>query len=119
MSVRGVDRAADVHRGRTLRIVLGAVDVRPGRRVQHEAGLEPRRRRLGDVPVGARERHDLVGGELLGQRVAELAACARDQDWSRSERIGVSVLHRCLTRGSDHGSPCSSGAAGSYSSVTW
>ena len=31
----------------------------------------------------------------------------------------VVVLHRCATRGSFHGTPCSSGSSGSYSSVTW
>jgi hypothetical protein len=29
------------------------------------------------------------------------------------------VLHRCATRSSSHGIPCSSGSSGSYSSVTW
>ena len=54
------------------------------------------------------------------ERVAELAARARDQGAaSRADRIGVGVLHRCATRGSFHGTPCSSGSLGSYSSVTW
>ena len=53
---------------------------------------------------------------------AELPAGARDQDAaaaSRADRIGDRVLQRSTTRGSSHGTPCSSGSAGSYSSVTW
>ena len=53
------------------------------------------------------------------ERGAQLAAGPRYEDASRSERIGLSVLHRCLTRGSSQGTPCSSGSAGSYSRVTW
>ncbi len=41
-----------------------------------------------------------------------------DAPASRCERIGVCVFHRCLTRGSSHGSPCSSGSDASYSRVT-
>ena len=54
---------------------------------------------------------------------AELAARARDQDATAlvpRRRGSVSgVLHRSFTRGSFQGMPCSSGSAGSYSSVTW
>ena len=39
--LRRVQDAADVHRGCGLRIVLGAVDVRPRRRVQHESAVRP------------------------------------------------------------------------------
>ena len=48
----GVLRAADVDRRRALRVVLGAVDVRPGRRVQHELDGRERRPARGkrDVP---------------------------------------------------------------------
>jgi hypothetical protein len=90
--------------------------------VQDEIRLrKPRRRRELDVPAAPVERDDLVARELVLQRAAELAACARDQDpaASRTERIGDAVLQRCLTRGSSQGSPFSSGSAGSYSSVTW
>ena len=59
-----------------------------------------------------------VWKDLL-QRGAELAAGAGDQETaSRSERIGDSVLQRCATRGSFHGTSCSSGSSRSYSSVT-
>ena len=110
----------DVHLRRPFRIDLRAVDVGPGRRVEHqvtvcyEVGLGAR-----DVPVGPRER--VGGGKRLGKRGAELPAGAGDQDaaWSRSDRIGDLVLHRSTTRGSFHGTSCSSGSPGSYSSVTW
>ena len=111
--------ASDIHRGRLLRIVLGAVDVGPRGRVQNEVGLERRRRRERDVPVGARQRPRVR--ERLGERVAELATRARDHSaarWSRSDKIGDRVLHRSTTRGSFHATPCSSGRSGSYSSVT-
>jgi len=110
---------ADVHRRRPLRVVLRTVDVGPGRRVQDEIRVEPLRRRERDVPLGTRERRR--AGERLDERGAELAAGARYEDaapWSRSERIGDRVLQRSTTRGSFHGTPFSSGSAGSYSSVT-
>ena len=75
-----------------------------------------------DVPVRPLQRDDAVRRELLGERPAELPARAGDYVHacrSRSERSGVSVLQRCLTRGSAQQIPCSSGSAGSYSSVTW
>ena len=118
-------RPADVHGGSTLRVVLGAVDVGPRRRVQNEVDLASRsrvRQRPGDVPVGAREREDVVVRECPLERAAELAAGARDQDStaaSRADRIGVLELHRDATRGSFQGTVCSSGSAGSYSAVTW
>ena len=89
--------------------------------MQHKVGpAEAARRRLGHVPVGPGQRDDVVGGEGLGERAAELAVRAGDQDAaSRSDRTGDCVLQRCLMRGSFHGIPCSSGSAGSYSSVTW
>ena len=113
--------AADVDRSSALRVVLRAVDVRPCSRVQDELGHRvERRRRERHVPRVVREREDVVGREGLLQRAAELAAGAGDQDSpaSRSERIGDFVLQRSTTRGSFHGNPCSSGSAGSYSSVT-
>ena len=84
------------------------------------------------VPLFPRQRLHVVGREGSPERGAELAACARDQDgggpggvfgYTRSvtqarESVGVLVLHRSLTRGSSQGIPCSSGSAGSYSSVT-
>ena len=67
----------------------------------------------------------LVGGFWIWLhdvgRVAELTSRARDQSWtdrSRSESSGDRVLQRSTTRGSFQGTPCSSGAAGSYSSAT-
>ena len=115
--------AAHVHLGGALRVVLGAVDVRPGRGVEDEVGRAcGRGGGEADVPVLPRERAHVVRREGGGERDAELAARARDQDaaaLSRAERIGVPMLHRSLTRGSSQGIPCSSGSAGSYSSVTW
>src|SRR5204863_7549200 len=95
--------------------------IRPRGRVQDEGGPEVGRRRQGHVPVGVRQRDDEVTGKGLLQRPAELAARAGDQDSlaSRFDRIGDFVLHRSTTRGSSHGHSCSSGSAGSYSSVTW
>ena len=120
-----VARAAHVRRRRALGIVLGAVDVRPRGGVKHEVGrrLGRRSQRQRHVPVRPGQRCDVVRRlELRGQRASELPAGARDQDAaaaSRSDRIGDRVLQRSATRGSSHGTPCSSGRAGSYSSVTW
>src|SRR5919201_692833 len=111
--------SADVHGLRCGLVVLGAVHVRPRCRVQDELRPEVDRRRR-DVEGLARPRVRLR--EDLEPRLAELAAGAGDQDAairSRSDRIGDCVLQRCLTRGSSQGTPCSSGSAGSYSSVTW
>src|SRR5262249_52788537 len=114
-------RAADVDRGGILRVCLGAVHVGPGGGVQDELSRETGRREGGDVPVGARQREDVVSGERLLQRTPELTTRAGDQDSavSRSDRIGDLVLHRSTTRGSSHGHSCSSGSPASYSSVTW
>ncbi len=88
--------------------------------MQHQVDRpEPGRWGERDVPVLTAQRQDVVGRERLLQRPAQLAGGAGDQDASRADRIGVVVLHRCATRGSFHGIPCSSGSAGSYSSVTW
>ena len=89
--------------------------------MEDEVGQPRKRRRLeADVPLVTAEREDVVVREDTGERVAELATGAGDQGAaSRSERIGVVVLHRCATRASFHGTPCSSGSSGSYSSVTW
>ena len=97
-------RPLDVDAARSLLVRLSAVHVRERRRVEDEVGLRLDRR-----------------APDLRQRAAELAARARDQDptVSRCERIGDSVLQRCRTRGSFQGTPCSSGSAASYSSVTW
>ena len=89
----------------TRRVLLGAVDVRPGRRVQDEVErAQVGGRGLGDVPLRPRERDDVLVGELLGQRLPELAAGAGDQEAaaaSRADRIGDCVLQRSRTRGSD------------------
>ena len=89
--------------------------------MEDELGGPGQRRRVeAHVPAVAAEREDVVPLERIDERVAELPARAGDQGVaSRSERIGVVVLHRCATRGSFHGTPCSSGSSGSYSSVTW
>ena len=115
-------RAADVHRRRALRVVLGAVDVRPGRRVQDELESQAARARGSGKRTShsARVERERLR-ERLGERRAELPAGAGDQDaaaLSRSESSGDRVLQRSTTRGSFHGTPCSSGSAGSYSSVT-
>ena len=73
--LRRVRRAADVHLRGPLRIVLGAVDVRPRGGVQHELRpLERGRGREPDVPVLARQRAHVVRGERRCERDAELAA---------------------------------------------
>jgi len=73
---------------------------------------------LRDVELGARTSIRLREDFL--QRGAELAARAGDQETaSRSERIGDSVLQRCATRASFHGTSYSSGSSRSYSWVTW
>ena len=81
--------------------------------------LEPLRRRELDVPVLAAEGDDVVSGERLRERGAELPASAGYEDASRRDRMGDCVLQRWWTRGSSHGTSCSSGSEGSYSSVTW
>jgi hypothetical protein len=100
---------ADVDCRCALRVVFCRVDVRPGGGVQDEVGLETRRRRQRDVPIGACQ--PTCAGKRLEQRVPELPARARDYDavWSRCERIGDRVLQRSTTRGSFQGTPCSSG----------
>ncbi len=114
-------RAPDVDGGGFLRVGLGAVDVGPRGRVQHQVRREHRRGGQRDVPVRVAQRHELVLPERLSERAAELAAGARQDDASRSrcDRIGDDVLQRCATRGSFHASAFSSGSDGSYSEVTW
>ncbi len=102
-------------------VVLGAVDVGPRRRVQHEArgGIQWGRGER-DVPVLVRQGDEVFGREFLLQRAAELPAGASYEDGgvSRSDRIGDFVLQRSRTRGSSHGRPCSSASVASYSSLT-
>ena len=102
--VRG---ATDVDCRSSLGIFLGPVDIGPGRRVERQVwDREARGRRKGHVPICIVERDHVVGGERLTERGAELASGARDQDAStasRAESVGLSVLHRCLTRGSSQG----------------
>ena len=75
---------------------------------------------VADVPGAPVQGEDVVVAERARERGPELAPGPRDQGAaSRSERVGVVVLHRWATRGSFHATPCSSGSAGSYSSVTW
>ena len=109
----------DVHRSGLLRLVLGAVDVGPRRGVQDEVGCEPGG--AGCVTSQSVRVRPRAVGKGLEQRVPELPAAPGYEHAaaSRGERIGVCVLHRCLTRGSSQQSPCSSGSAGSYSRVTW
>jgi hypothetical protein len=85
--------------------------------VQHE--VVPLRQLARDVELVPTER--VCVRENLRESGAQLAAGARDQDAavSLSDRIGDCVLQRCRTRGSSQEIPCSSGSAGSYSSVTW
>src|SRR4029450_4507768 len=108
-----VPRAEHVDALERFALGLRPVDVRPCGGVENEIGSYGEWPR--DVvprPIGRRKH--------LGQRGAELAARAGDQEAaSRSERSGERVAHRCLTRSSSHGMPCSSGSVGSYSSVTW
>jgi len=87
--------------------------------MQDEVDRRRRVERQLDVPLRAGQRDQVVARERLDERGPELAAGARYEDASRAERIGVCVCHRCLTRGSSQGTPCSSGSAGSYSRVTW
>ena len=118
-------RPGDVDRGCALRVGLGPVDIRPSSRVEDEVDLSSQQGVAGrrrDVPAVARQRDHVVVRELLRERVAKLATGARDQDAtpaSRADRIGVLELHSEATRGSSHGTVCSSGSAGSYSTVTW
>jgi len=79
----------------------------------------PLRQLARDVQLQAAER--VCVGERFGESRPQLPAGAGDQDASVSlaDRIGDEVLQRCRTRGSSQETPCSSGSAGSYSSVTW
>src|SRR5262249_46358031 len=111
-----VPRPRDVDELRAGGVALGAVDVGPGGGGQHQRRVRRGRPRDGQLPPRARVRPP----KGPPQRGAELAACARyEETASRSDRIGDLVLQRSTTRGSFHGTPCSSGSAGSYSSVTW
>jgi len=93
--------------------------------VQNEVGLRQTFGvRLANVPVLARQCSRLDVGECLDKRAAELPPGPGYDDLaevalSRSDRVGDWVLQTCLTRGSSHGTSCSSGSSGSYSSVTW
>ena len=75
-------RPADVHRGRVLRGRLRSVDIRPGRRVEHDVDLgEAGGRRQRHVPLRPGQRHDArLGSELLAQRRPELPVGAGDED---------------------------------------
>ena len=114
-------RPGDVRRVRVRPLLLRAVDIGPRGRVEDEVGRPGQRRRLGaNVPAASVERDEIVVRERRGERVAELATRTRDQDTaSRDERIGLSCSTGARPAESFHGTPCSSGSAGSYSSVTW
>ena len=59
------------------------------------------------------------GEEIVARGACDDGAGYEQAAASRGDRIGVSVLQRCLTRSSAQQTPRSSGSAGSYSSVTW
>ena len=90
-------RSADVHRRGALRIVLGAVHVGPGGRVQHEIELRQRGRRQRHVPVRVPQRKDLVVRERL---------CSARPSWPPAPV--TSTRRRRAARGSESG--CSTGA---------
>ena len=71
-------RPADVDGRGALRIVLGAVDVGPGGRMQNEVRCKPVGRRSGNIPLVLVERDDLVVREGLDERPPELPAGAGD-----------------------------------------
>src|SRR5205823_343278 len=115
--VCNIPRTSYVHRLSDVGPTLSPVYVRPSGSVEYEFRrvVERRRCNVEELPNAC-----ISLGKLLTQRLAELAAGARDQETaSRSERIGDSVLQRCATRGSFQGNSCSSGSSRSYSSVTW
>ena len=87
--------------------------------MQDEVLLTDPGHRVANVPLLAGERHG--PRKRLGKCGPELTTGPGDQSAGESlaERIGVSVLHRCSTRVSFHGSVLSSGLAASYSRVTW
>ena len=91
---------------------------RPSTRRRAARDRARRARGGGIVTSQSRVRQAARAGKRLEQRGAELPAGAGYDDASRAERIGDDVLQMWRTRSSSHGMPCSSGAAGSYSSVT-
>src|SRR4029077_194252 len=117
---RGVGDTTDVDRRRVLRIGFGSVDIRPGGCVEDELEARQPWWRQRHVPVVAFECDHLVARESLDERAPELPTGPGYEQAaaSRGETIGVVVLHRCATRSSAQHTPCSSGSAGSYSSVT-
>ena len=93
--------------------------------MQHELGAVqgkgPLHRLLvGDVELRAPGRGG-IGAEQHRELAAELAAAAGHEHAghaSREESVGLVVDHRPRTRSSSQRTFCSSGSAGSYSSVT-
>src|SRR5262249_11693748 len=67
-------------------------------------------------PVADEVRADEAG--RAGDEQPHAGPSSSQIDASRGERIGASVLQRCLTRGSAPQIPRSSGCAASFSSVT-
>ena len=102
--LRDVARAADVDGGRLLRVVLCAVDIRPGGCVENELRSGELGRRKRHVPLGTGQCH-------RGRETPRASAwpswppapVIRIALWSRSDRIGDVVLQRSATRGSFHG----------------
>ena len=94
--------------------------------MQHELGLVLGERArhgalVGDVELVAPGRRRLVA-EQQRELAAELAAAAGHEHAghaSRGESVGLAVDQRWRTRSSSQRTLCSSGSAGSYSSVTW
>ena len=87
--------------------------------MQVERALD--RRGVGDVELGVPGRRGLRA-EQQRELAAELAAAAGHEHAghaSRGESVGLVVDQRSRTRSSSQRTFCSSGSAGSYSSVTW
>jgi hypothetical protein len=117
-----VRRAADVDRGRALRIVLGAVDVGPGAACRTSVGRSTSRAAASHVPVGAGQRDDVLVRELLASARPSWPPAPVIRSARAASRVGEDrrvrapeVLHARV-------GPADAvlvGSAGSYSSVTW
>ena len=114
----GVLRAADVDRRRLLRVGLGPVDVGPRGRVQHEVGRAERRRRQRHVPLGARQPDAHRRRTPRASAAPSWPPAPVTTDASRWTGSAMSCSTDAGRARRPTGSPCSSGSAGSYSSVT-
>jgi len=117
-------RPPDVDPPGVVRMDFSTIHIRPRRGMQDQIEMAKVEPPLDDVPQLSRKLVDRSGPLVrkgVGQGMPQLPARARDQDAgvSLAERIGDGVLQRSLTRRSSQAIPCSSGSAGSYSSVTW